>query len=325
MENDGKLRLLYLWQILFRMTNEEHPLSTVQLMDILKGKYGVSSHRTTIASDIEALQRFGMDICKIESTQNKYFVASRRFQLPELRLLMDSVDSSGTVTEKKSRLLLEKLGSLTDVYSEQEMINGRSLHRTEKPDNEMVYYIIDKIDTAIQRKKKISFYYYEYDGAKNRRLKNDGEPYVVSPYSLGIDGERYYVVGFSEKHGNIGSFRVERIAGVPTLLEEDADPVPAGFEVSSHIKASFRMFFGDERKVSLLCDESMMNTVIDHFGSDIEVSEVKKGQFTTQVDVVISPMFFRWVFCFEGKIKIQGPEDVRQTYREMLMKALDNL
>ncbi len=323
MENESKLRLLYTGKILFQLTDENNPLSTVQIIDILKDEYGISAHRTTVAKDVDILREYGVDICKIESTQNKYFIANREFEMPELRLLMDAVASSKFMTDKKRRKLEAKISKLASVSQAAELKSSIFIGQPTKTDNEKIYYIIDTINEAIRLSKKISFQYFQYDANKCRVLKNDGEEYVFSPYTLVWNGDFYYAVGYSDKHGDMGSFRVERIADIPQILSEDATVHPQDFDITGYLKTLFRMYNSEEIEVSLLCHNDTMNSVIDHFGIDIPVVKCGEDYFSTKVIAPASPIFFRWVFGFGGDIRIEGPEEVRNKYSEMLKNALD--
>ena len=181
---ETKPRILYLQKILLERTDEENPLSTTQLINILNDEYGISAHRTTVTKDIAALQEFGMDIVTIHSTQSKYFVASRKFELPELKLLIDAVESSKFITKKKSETLIEKIHTMTSPGQVAKLKRNNYVVNRIKPDNEQIYYIIDAINDAINAGKQISFQYYDYTGLKKKVLKNKGEIYKLSPYKL---------------------------------------------------------------------------------------------------------------------------------------------
>lgn len=181
---ESKPRILYLQKILLERTDEENMLSTTQLINILNDEYGISAHRTTITKDIAALQEFGMDIVVIHSTQSKYFVASRKFELPELKLLIDAVESSKFITSKKSDALIEKIHTMTSAGQVAKLRRNNYVVNRIKPDNEQIYYIIDTINEAINSGKQISFQYYDYTGLKKKVLKNKGEVYKLSPYKL---------------------------------------------------------------------------------------------------------------------------------------------
>ena len=218
---ETKPRILYLKKILEERTDEEHPLSTTQLINILNDEYGISAHRTTVTKDIAALQEFGMDIVTIHSTQSKYFVASRKFELPELKLLIDAVESSKFITKKKSETLIEKIHTMTSPGQVAKLKRNNYVVNRIKPDNEQIYYIIDAINDAINAGKQISFQYYDYTGLKKKVLKNKGEVYKLSPYKLLWCGDYYYVLGYSEKKSKVINFRVDRIASKPEILDKD--------------------------------------------------------------------------------------------------------
>ena len=215
---ESKPRILYLLRILEQYTDEEHPLTTKQLIEMLNEKYGISTYRTTIAKDVAALQEFGVDIVVVHSTQCKYFIGSRQFELPELKLLIDAVESSKFITSKKSDVLIKKIHMLTSNGQVKKLKRNNYVSGRIKPNNEQIYYIVDTINDAINEGKQISFQYYEYTGLKEKVLKNKGEVYTVSPYHLVWNDDYYYVVGYSEKREKIVTFRVDRIASQPDIL-----------------------------------------------------------------------------------------------------------
>ena len=216
MENDSRVRLLRILQLL-QDTDEQHPLSTARIEAILRERWGLETYRITIQKDIAALCAAGYEIETIRSTQNKYYLAERTFELPELKLLIDAVESSKFITEKKSRLLVEKLTTMASCHQACALKRNISIADRIKPNNEQIYYIMDVINDAINARRKISFLYFAYDGQKRRKQKNDGAAYVFSPYTLTWNGDYYYVVGWSDKHGKVATFRVDRIYSVPEL------------------------------------------------------------------------------------------------------------
>ena len=218
---ETKPRILYLQKILLERTDEENPLSTTQLINILNDEYGISAHRTTVTKDIAALQEFGMDIVTIHSTQSKYFVASRKFELPELKLLIDAVESSKFITKKKSKTLIEKIHTMTSPGQVAKLKRNNYVVNRIKPDNEQIYYIIDAINDAINAGKQISFQYYDYTGLKKKVLKNKGEVYKLSPYKLLWCGDYYYVLGYSPIHEKPVSGSRQKATGFPSGARED--------------------------------------------------------------------------------------------------------
>lgn len=322
---ETKPRILYLMKILLERTDEEHPLSTSQLIEILNTDYNISAHRTTIPKEIAALQEFGIDIVSIRSTQTKYFVGNRDFELPELKLLIDAVESSKFITSKKSEALINKIHTLTSPGQAAKLKRNNYVADRIKPDNESIYYIVDAINDAINAGKKISFQYYDYVGLKKKVLKNKGEIYTLSPYKLLWNGDYYYIIGYSDKHNTVVNFRVDRIATNPEILDVDAVPMPKDFDIVNFTKEVFFMFSGKEVMVDLRCDNSLMKTMVDRFGEDVKTLAYDMTSFRLQTEVSTSPTFFGWVFGFGGKVQILGPKEVKEQYRQMIRTANEDL
>ena len=323
MENDGKLRVLRILELLKTQTDEEHPLSTAQIEKMLGEQWGIEAYRITIQKDIAALVAAGYGIEVIRSTQNKYYYDSRLFELPELKLLIDAVESSKFITEKKSRVLVEKLTGMTSTHQAAALKRNICITGRIKPQNEQIYYIMDALNDAINAGCKVRFLYFEYHTGKKKKLKNDGNPYVLSPYTLTWNGDFYYVVGWSDKHEKIATFRVDRIFAVPELLPEQAVPKPKQYSIGDFAEKAFQLFDSEHAHVVLLCENSMMNTVLDHFGSKVKPEQTDPEHFCFTAEVSASPTFFAWVFEFGGKIKILGPQSVRDAYAALVHKAME--
>ena len=310
MESDGKMRMLRILELLRNETDERHPISTAEIERTLRERWGLEAYRITIQKDIAALCAAGYEIETIRSTQNKYYLSGRLFELPELKLLIDAVESSKFITAKKSRVLTE-------------MRRNISIADRVKAGNEQIYYIMDALNDAINLKRRVRFLYFEYDGRKHRQLKNGGEPYTLSPYTLTWNGDFYYVVGWSDKHGKIATFRVDRIFEVPTILPDRAVPKPKQYSIGDFAEKAFQLFDSEHAQVELLCENAMMNTVLDHFGEKVKVKKSDEEHFTFTAEVSVSPTFFAWVFEFGGKIKILGPQSVKDAYAELVKKAME--
>ena len=263
MNIESKLRPICIAKILLERTDEDHALTTNELIDILEREYHISAHRTTVGDDIQVLAQAGLDVDMIKSTQNKYRVLSRTFDLAEIKLLIDAVESSKFITEKKSESLIKKLQKQASIHSADTLKRNLKACSRFKPDNEEVFYIADTVNEAINAGKKIAFQYYDYNAQKEKTLKNGGQEYIFSPYYMVWDGDCYYMVGYSEKHQNIGNFRMDRIYQQPTILYEPAAPVPTNFNINDYIKTSFRMYNSKRQKVELICDNSTMDAILD--------------------------------------------------------------
>ena len=318
MEKDPKLRPLYLAQILYERTDEDHYLTTAQLMEILEKEYGIKTHRQTIPADVAALRSFGMEIQEVMSAQKRYNLISREYDIAEIKLLIDAVESSKFITKKKSEELVAKLSKMAGRNQAEQLRRNISAEDRIKYDNESIYLIIDGINEAINAGKKISFLYYEFTAAKKKRLKNGGEPYVFSPYTLTWNGDCYYMVGWSDKHGKIATFRVDRIFETPTILKDPAVPKPKDYSIAEFSEKAFQLFDGERTEVTLLCHESTMNSVLDHFGDHVKTELVDDTHFRLTAEVSLSPTFFAWVFQFDGRVQVRGPAKAERQYLTLI-------
>lgn len=323
MDNDSKLRPLYLAKILYEQTDEEHYLTTVQLINILEEKYGISAHRQTIKSEIELLRKFGIEIEEVKSVQNRYNICSRDFENSELKLLIDAVESAKFITAGKSKELVAKLSSLAGDFGAEKLKRNVCCEGRIKSDNERIYIIVDTINEAINEGKKISFPYFQYNIKKQHQLKHYGEAYVLSPLHLVWNGDFYYLVGVAEDN-TIRNFRVDRIAKCPTILEENSSQAPEDFNIDDYINTTFRMFNAEHTDVELLCDNDVIDSIIDRFGENIEITEAATENFRITVNVATSHIFYSWIFGFGDKVKILGPDAVREEYVSMLDKARES-
>ena len=325
MDNDAKLRPLYLGKILFERTDEDHSLTTNQLIDILKKEYNISSHRQTIATEIELLQDFGMDIECIKSRQNKYHLVSREFDLAELKLIIDAVDACKFISGRESKNLSTKLTRLAGGCHSDELKRNGSAEGRVRTTNEKTCLIIDAVNSAINSKHKIAFKYFTYDGNKKKVLKHDGEPYVFSPYELIWDGDRYYILGWSDSHDEMRTFRVDRIPDVPVIIKAKAVRKPSDFSGAKYAGENYRMFAGEVKEVTLLCDIDTMDSMIDRFGEKVDTEKVDDKHFRLKAKVAESHVFYAWVFGFGGKVKIEAPTDMKAAYGKMLKEAKKQL
>lgn len=323
MENGTKLRLLYLYQYLLENTSPERPQSTVELMRILKEKYGITVSRNTICNDLLLLRESELHIEYVESTQNKYYYDGQIFEVPELKILIDAVSSSKFITEQKSEALINKLLTQVPIHSAVKLRRHIYASDRVKSDNERGYYIVDAINEAIDTRHKISFCYTDFDVNKNRYVTNEGKPYTVSPYTLMWDGDYYYLRGYCDERQAMRTFRLDRIEKQPDVLRDAALPKPENYSIAEYSKSVFRMFDTDEPvEVTLLCSASNMKVIIDNFGMDVDTTPIDNEHFQVRVKVCTSPTFYRWVFGFGRSIKILGPDKVIEEYKDMCKETL---
>jgi len=322
MEKENLLRFLYLAKIINERTDENTSLSGPEIIKILREEYGVNTHRQTFATYIEILQSFGMDIKTIRSNPNRYHLVSRTFDISELKLLIDAVASSKFISARKSKELIEKIGTLASQNQADALKRNIEVEERIRTDNEKSYLIIDAVNEAINDKRKISFKYMRYEGQVKKHVSNKGEAYIFSPYRLVWNGDYYYMIGWSEKHGDVATFRIDRVKDRPEVLEEKAHLMPKSFNLNKFMNTTFRMFNSEVVSVLLECDNDTLDSVTDRFGDKIPM-DFKDGKYIAQVEVAASHVFYSWVFGFGGKVKILGPENVKDGYRELVKKAYE--
>ena len=314
MKNESQQALLLLRQYLYQQTDEQHPASVTDILAFWQ-QHGIQAGRKSVYTDIELLQNAGMDIVCVKSSQNRYFVGQRLFELPELKLLVDAVESSRFITEKKSTALIKKLGHLTSTAQAEQLNRRIYMGGTPKPENEGIYYNVDTIHNAVQKKQQITFRYFEYTPKKEKILKHDGYKYRFSPYAMIWNRDCYYAVGWSEKHGKIAQFRVDRMTAVEPLEQTAVQTLD--FDPAEYVRKVFGMYPDNLCTVELLCDNEVMRSVIDRFGENVQTETVDEQHFRATVEVAPSPPFFSWVFTFSGKIRIVSPAAVLEEMRDM--------
>ena len=315
----NKQRPFRMLKYLYENTDENHPVSTPELVKIFQAEDAHAS-RKTIKDDIDVLIGEGFDIVTVRSTQNSFFLANRKFEIPEIKLLIDAVSSSRFINPEKSTVLIEKLTGMVSKAQAEKI--RRHLYTADrvKADNRQIYYIVDAVTDAINDGKKICFQYFEYDGDKKKLLRRNGVRYYVSPYALVWDDNHYYMLGFSDDRQRIVNYRVDRMCNTG-MTEEDAVPMPAGFDMEEYVQHQFRMFAGDEVEVVLECRNEIMKYIVDQFGEDVETWPASETTFFAKVSVADSPTFYGWVFPFEGKVKIAEPQEIRDKYMTMVKAA----
>ena len=326
MECGTKIRLLYLYQYLLEHTDPDHPQSTAELTKMLKNDYDLKVSRNTISNDLAILRESDLHIDYIESTQNKYFYNGRPFEVSELKILIDALSSARFITPNISSNLIAKLLTLTTEENAQRLRRHISVTDRYKSSNHSGYYSVDAINNAIDLQRKIRFYYTDFDVNKKRYITNNGKPYTLSPYELTWDGDYYYVRGFCDERQAMYTFRIDRIAEQPKILNQIAVSPPEDYSPAQYSKCVFRMFDTDQpEEVQLQCHISTMKYLIDNFGMDVKTEPIDEESFKANILVCTSSTFYRWIFGFNGKMRIMGPESVKTAYREMLRKALEEL
>lgn len=320
--SNQKLKPLYIMRYLLQNSDEEHPVTVNQIIAYLES-LGVSAERKSIYSDLEALQVFGLDIVRVDSGRlSGYYVAGRVFELPELKLLVDSVQASKFITHKKTAALIKKIGSLTSLHQAQLLNRQVFVNNRLKAGNEAIYYNVDEIYNAITGNRKIRFLYFEYDVRKEKRYRHGGEFYVVSPFAMTWDDENYYMVAYDSAAEMIKHYRVDKMDRI-SMLEEARDgmEVYSAIDMAAYAKKTFGMFTGSEVRVELRFENRLVGAVMDRLGREAPIAPDGPDHFTVRTDVAVSPQFFAWVLGFGGSAEITAPAEVVAQIKEHIEAA----
>ena len=319
-----KLKLSFLSQIMLSKTDEEHHLTLPEIQQLLEEK-DVTADRKALYRDLKALNYFGIEVIS-QRTGNKceYYVANKTFDLAELKLLVDSIQCSKFITEKKSNNLIEKIGNLASEYEAEQLKRQVIVQGRVKTMNESIYYNVDRIYHAIDANKQITFEYMRWN--QNKKLeKRQEELYQVSPWALTWAEENYYLIAFDEMKNGIHHYRVDKMKNIK-LADEDriGRKEFEEFNVVDYVRMSFGMFGGDKSKVYIECRNDMIGTIFDRFGTNIPVKPSKKeGWSETEVEVMLTDHFLAWIFALGNGVKITGPGEVMDRVDTMIERLVE--
>ena len=303
-----KLKLLYIMDYLLQYSDVEHPVTVRQLIAHLAA-HDIAAERKSIYDDIEALRTYGLDVEQVADGQfYGYYVASRRFELPELKLLVDSVQSSKFITQRKTNALIKKIETLASSYDAQRLQRQVYVAGRVKTMNESIYYNVDAVHAGISEDKKIRFRYFEYTVAKERRYRRDGAYYIVSPYALTWDDENYYMVAYETETDSIRHYRVDKMTNIATVDEpRDGAAAYRSLDMAMYSRKVFGMFSGTEQRVKLRFTKHLVGAVLDRLGQDVSIIPDGDEHFTVSADVVVSPQFFAWLCGFGADAQLIAP------------------
>lgn len=322
-----KLKLLYLMKIFIEQTDEEHTLTMNEIIAELS-RYDIRAERKSIYNDMELLKEYGIDInCKKSKTFD-YYVGCREFELPELKLLVDAVQSSKFITKKKSNVLIKKIGSLTSRHMAKQLQRQVYVADRVKAINETIYYNVDALHNAITQNRQVSFKYYEYTIDKKKRYRKNGEDYIVSPYALSWVDDNYYLVSYYAKYDDqFTHFRVDRMTDIRIKDEKRVDVKDITGEkelnIAKYTRQIFNMFTGETERVDIRFHNSLINVVIDRFGEDVLITGNDDEEFIISTDVAVSPTFIAWLFQFGDKVKILSPKRLAQEMKTAAEKVAE--
>ena len=318
--SNQKFKLYRLAQIMQEQTDDEHYITMPEIMDGL-AKYDVTADRKSVYNDLRDLSVLGIDV-EGEPVGNRYHyhVVNRAFELPELKLLVDAIQSSKFITEKKSNALIKKLETLVSKYDAQKLQRQVFVSGRIKTMNESIYYTVDAIHKAISENKKIKFQYYQWNVKKEMELRHNGVWYHISPWGLSWDDENYYLVGAEQ----IKHYRVDKMLHIKLSNESrDGKEHFKKLDMADYAKKSFGMFGGKEQTVKLLVKNSLAGVIIDRFGKNVMLIPTDDEHFTVNVDVHVSRQFLGWVFSLGEDIKIVGPDEVVDEMKKEINRIIN--
>ena len=327
MENtkSRKIKLLKIWDILNRETDEEHPMSSVELIRRL-GEDGIEVDRKILYDDIRVLNECGYEVMCHRSSSNEYYVGERSFDIPEIQILMDAVQAAGFITEKKTQTLVAKIAQLAGSGKAEVLKQNIVEFGTVKSTNEGIYYTVNEINTAINGGHKISFNYFDYDSKHERVYRKDNEEedkheYVVSPLATVCNNDQYYLLCYSDRHEGVTRYRVDRMDRVRVLDVKIAPRKKAAkLDLTKHKKQVFDMFGGELTKVTLRADADprILDVLFDTFGEDVRLRPLNNGMVEFTVDVEVSPTFLSWCCSLGDKMKVAAPESTVEKVKAFL-------
>lgn len=319
-----KFKLYRLAQIMLEKTDEDHFITMPEIKEALES-YEITADRKSVYNDLKDLEQLGIEV-EGEPVGNRYHyhVVSREFELPELKLLVDAIQSSKFITERKSNALIKKLEKLVSKYDAQKLQRQVYVSGRIKTMNESIYYNVDAIHNAITENKKIKFQYFQWNVKKEMELRHDGTFYHISPWGLSWDHENYYLVGYDSEEEKIKYYRVDKMLKVQETNEErEGKEHFKKLDMAEYTRKSFSMFGGKEQQVKLLVDNELAGVIIDRFGKDVMMIPAGEAQFTVNVNVQVSSHFLGWIMSLGAGVKIVGPDDVVEQMRREIGRLND--
>ena len=309
--DNQKLKMLYLTKIFLEETDDLHQQTMPEIIEKLAG-YGVNANRKTLYQDFEELRNFGLDIITEKTGHDTYYsLGSRDFELPELKLLVDSVQASKFITDKKSQELIKKLERLASKHEGKQLQRQVVISGRVKTMNESIYYNVDRLHEAIGAGCQIRFQYYQWDVNKQMVLRKDGAWYQVSPWALMWDDENYYMVAYDENDDAIKHYRVDKMLNIEVTKEKRMGQDQfKKFDMPRYTKSLFGMYGGEETKVILEGRNDMAGIIIDRFGKDVMIVPSGPDHFQVGVTVSLSTQFLGWIMAIGDGLRIVGPPKV---------------
>lgn len=323
-ENFRKVKLLKLLEMLRQNTDEQHAMSTSEIIHNL-AQMEIPCDRRTLSQDISTLNNLGYEIMVTTSGHEKaYYVEDRNFSIPELKILIDAVHASTFITEKKSEELINKIASLAGTHRAEVLKRNMVCFNTRKHSNEKILYTVDALESAILNQKKVIFLYYDLNEDGNRVYRRNGHHYVVEPIALVFNEDNYYLTCYSSRHDSTSSYRIDRMDSVEVIQEDCCEKaVSLREQVATYTEQAFKMFGGPTEDIVLEFERSLIGVVYDRFGENTKMMATSDSKCIASVKVQISPVFWGWLFQFSTAMAIISPSNLVEEFRKQIA-AWDN-
>lgn len=309
--SNQKLKLIYLMKILLERTDETHSITMPEIIEALAA-YGINAERKSLYNDIENLRLYGLDVIGTQENRTySYHIGNRQFELAELKLLVDSVQSAKFITARKSHELIKKIEALASKYEAVQLQRQVFVSGRVKTMNESIYYNVDRIHTAIAENSRITFQYFQWNVEKKMELRHGGALYEVSPWSLSWDDENYYLIAYDSGEGIIKHFRVDKMLQIQQNgKSREGKQVFKSFDMAAYARKTFGMYGGKEERVRIECDNYLAGVMIDRFGKEVSMIRLDDKRFAVNVDVAVSRQFFAWIIGLGEGVTLAGPDHV---------------
>lgn len=314
-DNCQKIKLLKLYEILRQETDEQHPMTTMTIIERL-GKLGISCERRTLAKDMAILNEQGYEVMSCWVGKEKgYYVEDRSFSVPELKILIDAVQAASFITDKKTSELIEKIADLGGGHRANILKSNMVCFNTRKHSNESIYYNVDFLENAIQQQKKVIFCYYDLNEHGDKVYRRDGHHYVVEPVGLVFNEDNYYLMVYSSRHDGTANYRIDRMDKVEIIDESVCDKaLELRKSVDCYTEQAFKMYGGQPIDITLQFDHKLIGVVYDKFGEDTKMIRLNDQICVATVKIQISPTFWGWIFQFGNQMRIASPSGIIDEY-----------
>lgn len=316
-KSNQKLKLLYILQNLLKNSDENNPIDAESIILDLQNK-GIEAERKSIYKDISVLQDYGYDILKTRTPKCGYFIASRDFEIAEVRLLCDAIQAANFISQKKTKQLLEKIYSLVSVSQSEKIKNQVYVDNRPKCTNESLYYTIDKLDRAIQNNKQVKIVYRKRIISDTNKAEYEERTHYLSPYALIWSSDHYYLVGNNRNYSNLMVTRIDRIKSVeiledsPRISFSDVSPYKDRFDSADYSNKHFNMFSGDPQEIELVCHNSLIDDILDKFGDSVNIKKYGDEKFKIIINAAVSDGLVSWVMQYGGRIEVKKPDSLKK-------------